>query len=188
MLHNYEISGTYCKLRPVTASDAQFIVNIRNDPNLNRFLNEIHNDATKQSEWLEAYFARHGDYYFVVESTNGAARGLISLYDVNDLTGEWGRWIVNAAPTVSVESSLLIYKFAFEIIGLDSVYCRTVATNVNVISFHDSCGLARRSQIEDAFLIRGNCYDAIEHSLSKYEFPKVAAHLEKILRLSRERR
>lgn len=185
MFHTHEIKGIHCKLRPVRLADASFIVDTRNDPDQTLFLNEVSDDVSTQREWLRAYFNRQDDYYFVVESASGVSSGLIALYDIKENAGEWGRWIIKGPPTVSVESALLIYKFAFEVIGLDSVYCRTVANNTNVVSFHDSCGLRRSTLLKDAFFIRGSYYDAIEHSLTKVEFPSVGSMLERVLRLPR---
>lgn len=183
MFHTHEVKGVHCKLRPVRLADAQYIVDTRNDPDQSLFLNEVSEDVSAQRKWLKTYFDRENDYYFVVENASGFPSGLIALYDIKENVGEWGRWIIKGPPTVSVESALLIYKFAFEVIGLDSVYCRTIANNINVVSFHDSCGLPQGALLKDAFFIRERYYDAIEHSLTKVDFPSVRSKLERVLRL-----
>lgn len=38
----------------------------------------------------------------------------------------------------STESVCLMYRIAFEVLGLESVYSRTIKDNTSVVSFHDS--------------------------------------------------
>lgn len=186
MHHDYFISGSAFRLRPVNNDDAEFIRDLRCDPSLNAFLHTTSGSIKDQLDWLSYYYLRPNDYYFIVERLdNHASEGLISLYeiDLNDpKRGEWGRWILKRGSLAAVESAALIYKFGFEVLDLDSVYCRTVATNERVVSFHDSCGIIDRKILKNYFQFNSvSLVDAVEHRVNQDMWPKISSHL---LRLS----
>src|SRR4051812_4366856 len=122
MRHDFVVPGFSYRLRPVTLGDADFIVALRAPGTRTRFLRPGARTAQHQVEWLEAYFLREGDYYFVTETTPGAhAEGMIGLYDVDiaQAVAEMGRWILRPGSAAAVESALLIYRFAFDVLRLD---------------------------------------------------------------------
>ena len=164
MKHKITIDGFGYRLRPVKLSDAQFIIDVRlEDAERNRFIHTISRDVEEQEKWITAYLEREGDYYFIVENRlSGRAEGLISVYDINDGKAEWGRWVLKKDSFAAVESVDLIYRVAFEKIGLDELYCRTVQDNVEVVSFHNSIGERTRQVINNAFEINGKMYNAVE--------------------------
>ena len=173
MRHNLTFEGLSFRLRPVNETDAAFIVNLRNDSSMNSWLHPISSQVEDQLAWLVQYFNREGDWYFVVERLDGYAEGLISLYDQFGGTAEWGRWVLRSGSLAAVESAWLIYKCAFECLGLDAVYCRTVVANKSVVSFHDSCGVYERSLLPAHVELRGQRFDSIEHRLSRAAWPVV---------------
>ncbi|OJI04680.1 GNAT family N-acetyltransferase [Polynucleobacter sp. MWH-Adler-W8] len=197
MRHNFLVSGSAFRLRPVNDEDAEFIRDLRCDPNLNAFLHATNSITQDQLDWLSSYYQRPNDYYFVVErSDNCVPEGLISLYEVELNTpkqAEWGRWILKSSSLAAVESAALIYKFGFEILDLESIYCRTVASNERVVSFHDSCGIVNRKILKNYFQLGSTSrVDAVEHRLDKKLWPEISTRLQRLsdltaLRLKRIR-
>ena len=136
---------------------------------------------------MRGYFEREGDWYFVIErKSTGQIDGLIAIYDYDpqSKTAEWGRWIVREGASAAVESAVLIYRAAFELIGLDAVYCRTLAVNTPVVSFHDSMGAPRIRTIPSGVTIRGVVHDQVEHKVTKEQWlgisPKLTGMAERI--------
>ena len=172
MKHKISVEGFGYRLRPVKLSDAQFIIDARlEDAERNRFIHTISTDVSLQENWLNNYFEREGDYYFVVENRiTGQPEGLIGVYDVQDGRAEWGRWVIKKDSLAAVESVDLAYRAAFERIGLEELYCRTVQDNVEVVSFHESIGEKTRRIIENAFEINGEMYNAVEQYANKEIF------------------
>lgn len=172
MRHNFIVDGYSYRLRPVAIEDAEDIIEIRlEDSERNKFIHSVSNDASLQRKWIEKYLTNDGDYYFVVENRfTLKAEGLIGLYNLVGKRAEWGRWVVKKNSLSAVESVLMIFDFAFNKLGLDEVYCRTVAENQNVVSFHDSIGELREKTIKNEFRIEGTFYDAVEHTVSKEIF------------------
>jgi RimJ/RimL family protein N-acetyltransferase len=180
MRHDITLKGHAFSLRPVTLDDCGFMVSLRTDPSLSQFLHETSTDLAAQSVWIEHYFERAGDYYFIVENRAlGTPEGTISIYnlDADRRTAEWGRWILRPKSLASMDCAMLIYRVAFNCLGLQSVYCRTLSINEKVVSFHTSCGLETIDTLPEEFNIRGRLYDAVKQCLTFDKWPAVDARL-----------
>ncbi|MGE8546978.1 MAG: GNAT family N-acetyltransferase [Alcaligenes sp.] len=169
MKHDFVLEGEGFRLRPVTPGDVDFILELRCDEQLTQFLNPVSPDRRAQIDWLSEYERRPGDFYFVIERRGkGQPEGLVSLYDVQHEAGcaEWGRWILRKGSLAALESAWLVYRFAFERLGLQQVYCRTVRDNQAVVAFHDTCGCLDKTVLPAFFNIRGRRLDAVEHRVT----------------------
>ena len=182
MKHRYSLDGWCYRLRPVRLSDAQFIIDVRlEDPERNRFIHKISEDVGAQERWIENYFQREGDYYFVVENRLTAVpEGLIAFYDEANGRAEWGRWVLKKGSMAAAESVYLLYRIAFEQAGLNELYCRTITDNASVVSFHTSIGEKTRAICQGIFEIDGKAYNAVEQYADRTHFyENVAPLLEK---------
>lgn len=172
----------------MTVSDAGFIVALRQASERTQYLHRVSPDVAEQAAWLARYLERQGDYYFIIErKQTGAPEGTIGLYDVapDGRTAEWGRWVTSASSLGALESAFLIYLFAFEHLSLDAVYCRTVADNARVVSFHDSLGLEVARRLPAHFELDGTRHDAVEHALTREAWAALKPGLEtKVRRLA----
>jgi RimJ/RimL family protein N-acetyltransferase len=180
MRHDLRVSGHAFRLRPVDEQDADFIVDLRRRGG--RFLNQGAASISEQLVWLSEYFERVGDFYFVVESMSDQRReGLLGLYDCDPegRAAEWGRWVLEPDSNAAVESALLIYRCAFEALGIERVGCRTLAGNRQVIAFHESCGLAREADLA-TIEHNGEMLVAVVHTLTRAEWPSVRTRLDRL--------
>lgn len=178
MRHDLSIAGACFRLRPIGDADAGFVVELRSNRERAQHLNRGAQTVEQQLEWFRWYYSREGDYYFVVERlSDGRSEGLIAVYDVQRGCGEWGRWILRPDSSAAVESAWLIYRAGFELLELQSMYCRTVAFNRQVVSFHDSCGVPTRRVIPAHFTLDDRKVDAVEHCIDREGWPAVAARL-----------
>lgn len=188
MRHNIRLTCVRYRLRPVTVEDAPFIVELRTDPALNRFLHEVSPRVEDQVAWIERYFERPDDYYFIVEDADsGGPQGAIGIYDFieNRAGAEWGRWILKSGSMAALESAWLVCEVAFARLGLGSLWARTLADNPRVVSFHDSFGATRTTTLKDHFKVRGETKAAVEHRIVAAEWPELRArHYTIISRLA----
>jgi len=185
MKHNFRIEGSTILLRPVALEDASFILKLRNNSDLNKHIHSGAQIIDEQIDWLNKYFDREGDFYFVIEDKKySRAEGLISLYNVSleYNTAEWGRWILIPSSFAAVESAWLIYQFAFSTLGLDSVYCRTLSKNNKVISFHNSFGASIRREIPNYTQIADGYGNVIEHFLTQKRFHQISPKIERLIK------
>ena len=164
MKHNIRLSGFSYRLRPVELEDAQFIIDTRlEDAQKSQYVHKISPDIDLQINWLNNYFDREGDYYFVIENLfSGEKEGLISIYNVEKNKAEWGRWVLKKGSLAAVESVNLIYKIAFEKLGLEELYTRTVEDNTTVVNFHKSINAKYRATLLNEFELEGIKYNAVE--------------------------
>ena len=188
MRHSINLSCVRYRLRPVKLEDAAFIVALRTDPLLNRFVHETSARVEEQVAWLERYFERPGDYYFIVETTDSfEPQGTVGLYNTRSESncGEWGRWILKRGSMAALESAWLIYEAGFSKLRFAELCSRTLAENQAVISFHDSFGASRAATLEAHFSVRGEHKAAVEHRITAAEWPPLRArHYSSASRLS----
>ena len=188
MRHNLTIEGYAFRLRPITNADAGMVVELRSNPELNRYLHASSNRVEDQLDWLASYYERAGDYYFVVERRySGEFEGFVSIYDIDttSLSGYWGRWVLRQGSLAAVESVWLIFRVAFELLKLNSVYSRTVVENEKVVSFHDSYsrGKAERRLLPQYFELGGRNFDGIEHRVNKTCWVAISPQLENLSKM-----
>src|SRR5215470_12333954 len=167
--HSISLTCARYRLRPVSLDDAAFIVSLRTDTLLNRFLHEVSSRVEDQVAWIDRYFERPGDYYFIVDNpSTGESHGAIALYDIPDDASEglFGRWIIKRGSMAALESAWLIYTVGFSLLGLKSIYTLALAQNLPVISFHNSFGACRVRQLEQRFTVRGQLHAAVEHRIT----------------------
>lgn len=191
MQHDLALSGRRFSLRPVTVDDAEFIVRLRRNPSASRFIHETSPDVNAQREWICQYLERDGDWYFIITQDGGSLPvGTVGIYDhdEDDNRAEWGRWILLPDSVGAVESALLTYRMAFEKIGLDEVYCRTITDNRSVVSFHDSSGAVRHALLKAHVTLHGAPHDMVEHRVTRATWsamqPKLEALVARLARLS----
>jgi RimJ/RimL family protein N-acetyltransferase len=190
MKHELSIDGYVYRLRPVSLTDATFIVETRlEDGERNKFIHPISPDILLQQVWIEKYYTIPNDYYFVVENKlEKKPEGLIAIYNIIDNNAEWGRWVIKKVSLAATESFYLICRIAFEQLNLEEIYSRTIEDNKTVVAFHDSMNVKRRGVIPQCFIINNRVYNAIEHIVSKSHFvDTIQPKLEGVLRLMYER-
>ena len=172
MQHNIKQRGYAYSIKPITIDDAQFILDVRlEDEERNKFVHKVPNDVDVQIAWLNKYFARENDYYFVIENNlTGEKEGLIGIYNIETDVAEWGRWVVKKGSMAALESVDLIYKVAFEKLNLKELYTKTVEDNAQVVNFHKSINAKFRQILKDEFELNGKYYNAVEQYVDKEHY------------------
>ena len=92
---NFELERYGVKVRLVTEQDVSFILSLRTDKRLSRYLHKTDNDLVKQLEWMKAYKERERkgeDYYFIYTNDDGPF-GLNRIYDIHGDCGTGGSWL-----------------------------------------------------------------------------------------------
>lgn len=180
MRHDIRLAGYAFGLRPVKIADAGEIVELRTHPRNARYINTTSVRVADQEAWIARYFDRPGDWYFVLERlSDGRTEGVVGIYGLDSavMTAEWGRWVLRAGSLAAVECATLVYRASFEVVGLSAVYCRTVADNQQVVSFHDSCGAPRTGYLKGSVTIGDVVHDQVEHRITLQTWQGMAARM-----------
>ncbi|MDD7986889.1 GNAT family N-acetyltransferase [Lentisphaera marina] len=153
---NIQLTSKNVKLRLIVESDAQFILELRLNDSLNRYLSEVDDNLNRQIEWIKNYKIREAlkkEFYFIIENNRNELIGSVRLYDFLENSFSWGSWILNnkKSPTSAIESALLVYQFGFNNLSFQKSHFEVMKANKNVISFHEKWGAHRTGENEEYF-------------------------------------
>lgn len=145
MILDKPVEGKNILLRSVEVTDAEFILPLRLDPQLNQHLNAVSPSVENQRNWIVEQQKRPLDYYFIIHDKKTKRDvGTVGLYEIDPDKGtfNWGRWIIvkDAPMYTAVESTILIYDTAFNHLGLKEALSEVRLANYKVINFHLSYG------------------------------------------------
>jgi len=139
------IIGQRLVLRLVMPEDATFIHRLRLDPAYNAHLSSVIGTAQDQRAWIERYKTREAagaELYYLIERREGTPCGVVRLYDIQNDSFTWGSWILNGDKPrlAALESAVLIYRIAFEILGLKRAVFDVRRENIRTLEFHRRFG------------------------------------------------
>lgn len=140
MVYDKLIEGRYVRLRSAEEKDAQYIVDIRQDPGKTRFLHPVDNDVDKQKDWIKKQRESEGDYYFIAETFDGERKGTISVYGITGNVGHLGRILMTGNPFVTFEATILAMRFAYYELELEELYGDVHVDNTASINLSGAVG------------------------------------------------
>lgn len=155
MHHTLIAAGFGLRLRPVRLDDAAFIVWLRGQEHAKGKLGDSATTVKDQERWLEKYFDREGDFYWVAETMTGIPVGVNGVYDVAGNTAEYGRLIVCPGVQAALPMSVLTYDLAFERLGLQTLRATSVESNRTLHSFVKKLGYQQGATDLAARVING---------------------------------
>lgn len=176
MDHSITAEGFGVRLRPVRKDDAVFIAWLRNQDCAKGHIGDTGNEEA-QHAWLEEYFKRPGDYYFIAETVAGTAVGTYGIYNVRRNRADVGRWVCRSGARAGIPSLVLAFNLAFETLALDELHIAVVSTNHRVLSFHQEMGF-RQSGITPSALVIGERHVNLVHFLlDAEEWPRLLENI-----------
>jgi len=127
-------------LRLVIENDAEFIVELRTNPLLSRYLNPISTDVLEQKEWIRRYKSKEkiGEEYYFIFSKNEVNIGLERLYNISDGTFTHGSLIFSPdAPFgSSILADIITREIGFEYLEIPLNLFDVKKGNVKVLTYH----------------------------------------------------
>ncbi len=135
MLNNMSI-----EIRLVETEDAPFIVELRNDPRLGRYLSKTSSSITEQEKWIIDYKEREAlkeEFYFLI-SENGIKRGLYRLYNINKYSFTIGSWLFAKCEILNLPIfiDIIISEFGFDVLNIPVLLFDVRKENKKVIHYH----------------------------------------------------
>jgi RimJ/RimL family protein N-acetyltransferase len=161
MQHTLQAEGYGVRLRPVTVEDAAFIVWLRNLQHARGRVGDSATEVASQQAWQNDYFARPGDYYFIIQTPGGIPLGTYGLWDLADHSAESGRWIARPDVPAAIPSAILGLDLAFRRLGLSQLRVKTVSTNLPVLSLNRKFGMRPTGVERGTRVIGGRAVDQV---------------------------
>jgi len=151
-------------VRLVNGSDAEFILKLRTDSKLSRYLHSTDSDLSKQVEWIMNYKNRELqgiDYYFIYSQNNNFI-GLNRIYNIKDKEATSGSWICQQGLDVDLVISTLLLErdILFEHLNKDFDVFDVRKKNYQVIRTHKMMGakIIGETDLDYLFQLDKNSY------------------------------
>lgn len=114
-------------LRLVEESDAEFILKLRTNSLLNKYISPTNHDLPSQISWIKDYKTREKsglEFYFIAEDFEQNRYGTIRLYNFDEKSFEIGSWVFDPKSPLgmAVKAHFIGFETGFEI--LNAEYCR----------------------------------------------------------------
>ena len=126
--------------RFVEESDAKFIVDIRTDESLSKYIHATDNDIQKQIDWIRSYKKREAEgreYYFIFyigESPYGVER----IYNIKEDSFDHGSLVFKKESPfgASIKADIITREIGFVVLGKSINLFDVSKGNNGVISYH----------------------------------------------------
>ena len=125
------------QVRLVEESDAEFILKIRTDPKLSRFIHATDDSVEKQRDWIREYKKKEaeGKEYYFLYSKDGVAFGVNRIYDIHSERVTLGSWVCQQGLPfeLPVLSLVILYEIVLGQLLYDCIYFECRKQNKKVI-------------------------------------------------------
>lgn len=140
MLNKTIVEKSDIKLSLIEKNDAEFILSLRLNERLQRFISKTDSDLSLQIEWIEKYKlreARREEFYFKCQDLGGNNLGTTRIYNFKGDTFELGSWIFTpSAGSKAIIADILTKEYAFESLGFNFCTFDVRKLNKNVLKYH----------------------------------------------------
>lgn len=144
-----KLIGETVALKSVEMDDAEFILNIRNNEKISKFLPKLKISLEDQKKWINKQRSDRDSYYFIVEDIQNEKKlGTISVYDIVGNHGETGRFCSIGNFIQNTEAIVLLYDFVFYDLLLDYVTIWVYKENKPVIAMNTQIGFEWTEQVK----------------------------------------
>lgn len=173
-----KISGKYIDLITAEADDAQFTLDIRNDPELTKYIPVISNTFENQVNWISRQREKPFDVFFVIKRHDGQSVGTLSFYDYIEKGNlcEIGRYISYGNAFENIEAIFLLLDKLFFVVGLSKTLLNIHEDNNSVISLWSRFGSVYNKK-EDM-----GEWNSVQYFLHKEDYIENRGKIMKLLR------
>ncbi len=137
---NYTVDRYGIHARFVELGDVDFVLSLRSDKELSRFIHKTDNNRDEQVKWLQGYKEREsaGKEYYFIFSKNGVEYGLERLYNITDESFTHGSFLFKPDSPIGMSSlcDIITREVGFEELGLPINLFDVRKGNNNVLHYH----------------------------------------------------
>lgn len=143
---DFSLSKYGINVRLVDENDANFILSLRTNEKLSKYIHKTDDNVEKQREWIKEYKRRESDgsdYYFIFIKDEEPF-GVCRIYDIDrdKSKATVGSWVCkpDIDSSLPILSIIITRDVLFEILNLSFDCFDVKFDNKKVRRFHESCG------------------------------------------------
>jgi RimJ/RimL family protein N-acetyltransferase len=163
---------------------AEETIALRNNPALGTYINYVELSAQAHQEWLASQLERDDALNFALVSKQRFS-GTLSLYDIqHGRQCELGRVMMpnDGRRIYALAAGILGISFAFDILGVQTLYCTTAGDNKSVFNSQLRTGWKIDPRFDRVVCIRDIETRLIGLSMDRADWPKVFARMAPVAR------
>lgn len=171
----------------ITLTDRRFAaetIELRNNPALGKYINYVELTAADHERWLAEQLKRDDALNFVLVAEQRFA-GTLSLYNIeHGKSCEFGRMMMpdDGRRIYALAAEALGMSFAFEILGIQVLYCVVVEGNDSVLNFHLKNGWSKNAHYDRFDQINGVDAHLIGLSMDRSSWPDNLTRMRPLLK------
>lgn len=120
MVYVGKVEGIFVNLRSVRVEDANFILTLRNNRIISKYLPPLNVTTEQQQSWIKEQRVDNNSFYFIIEDRFLKTDiGTISIYNIEGNHSECGRFCSLGNFIQNSEAAILLGDFIFENLNLD---------------------------------------------------------------------
>ncbi|GHT39675.1 hypothetical protein AGMMS49965_06350 [Bacteroidia bacterium] len=140
---NFKLERYGLYVRFVEESDAEFILKLRTNPDLNRYIHQTPPDVEVQRQWIHNYKERQRagkDFYFIFEEPQSVRLGVCRIYDITEENFTIGSWIFSPQAPIgsAILADIITREIAFELFPDKEHLFDVKRANTNVNRYHET--------------------------------------------------
>lgn len=161
---SFQLNSLGLSVRLVNEDDADFILSLRTNAHLARFIHQTDENKDIQIEWIRQYKKREqeGREYYFIYSHNNHPVGLNRIYNIFEYYGTIGSWICSPEndTEISLATYILMFDLMFNHIKLDITIFDVRKENKHVWKLHKMLGamIVGESDIDYYFTLNKATY------------------------------
>jgi len=183
------LKGKFVNLKSINESDFYKIIEWRNNPEINKYLNQPYKLTMElQYKWYKEKYLNSNDILFIIiEAKNKNRIGTIGINDLDykNQIGIVGRLLIGEkeyrGSKELIEANILFYDYLFYILKLKKLYCHVVIENKKVISFDKKFGFTVTRKTIFPQYRNVNGMKLIEMVNTKEQYEKAKKKIEPII-------
>lgn len=152
---DYKIEKFGLKVRFVEENDAAFIVKLRTDETLSKYIHSTDSDIEKQREWIKNYKEREflGQEYYFIFYINDKPIGLERIYNISHNTFTHGSLVFSPDSPIgsSVKADIITRDVGFSVLCKEINFFDVNKGNNSVIAYHQRYKPILLSADEESF-------------------------------------
>lgn len=162
---DYTIFKYGIKARFVDLADVDFVLSLRSDKELSRYVHQVENDRGAQVDWLKSYKEREreGKEYYFIFSKNGIDYGLERIYNIREESFTHGSFLFKPESPIGMSSlcDIITREVGFDVLGLSKNYFDVRKGNNNVLHYHKTFqpAILRETELDTFFELSKDNFD-----------------------------